>query len=428
MKKRFKTIVIAVGTAVFFSIFSCREDSDTVLSYAYNGESDLRNFSDANTSLVGQFEAFWTAMNCNYQIWDYEERFGLNWDEVYNKYHKRFEDYDKLYNLENPIPNDTLFSIYEEIMMPLHDGHIELTIKNIHTNGEKKIRPWYRNTQRLELSEIFNELIGPNLDYYLSKKEGDNQIVEHVEKDEEYQYCYFIDNILYLRLSGNIIWPNYESVWTPWFQRLKELYQKRDLKGLIFDLRKCGGGQSVDYKYLLGALQEEKGDTTHRIGWLRTKTGIGRLDYSPLVPFCMPLYHDEHPIIDKEPIIILANTYTSSFAEIICYEAKRMRNARVIGRRTWGGMNTLTPTPDIKGVTYDSKFPYYSLTYSGHVGNDSTSFKIFNPCAAFITEEGEILEGIGIEPDIDVSYDNELKKQGRDSQLERALEFIRTGK
>ena len=46
--------------------------------------------------------------------------------------------------------------------------------------------------------------------------------------------------------------------------------------------------------------------------------------------------------------------------------------------------------------------------------------------ALFIEGMG-IREGIGITPDIEVPLDPELLKQGRDSQLERALQYIRTG-
>ncbi|MBQ8152371.1 MAG: hypothetical protein IJ069_01650 [Prevotella sp.] len=39
------------------------------------------------------------------------------------------------------------------------------------------------------------------------------------------------------------------------------------------------------------------------------------------------------------------------------------------------------------------------------------------------------LEGIGIEPDIEVDFDQKAySATGRDSQLDRALEYIRTGK
>lgn len=38
-----------------------------------------------------------------------------------------------------------------------------------------------------------------------------------------------------------------------------------------------------------------------------------------------------------------------------------------------------------------------------------------------------IVEGNGIQPDIDVDLDVAQFKQGRDTQLERALQYIRTG-
>ena len=49
------------------------------------------------------------------------------------------------------------------------------------------------------------------------------------------------------------------------------------------------------------------------------------------------------------------------------------------------------------------------------------------PSCAFFTLDGQILEGIGVTPDIEVAFDEELYRQtGRDTQLERALEYIRS--
>ena len=47
--------------------------------------------------------------------------------------------------------------------------------------------------------------------------------------------------------------------------------------------------------------------------------------------------------------------------------------------------------------------------------------------AAF-TREGKLIEGEGIAPDIEVPFDVDLyEATGQDSQLDRALRYIRTG-
>lgn len=400
--------------ATFITFSSCREDSDTVLSYVYD-KSDISNFAESNLSLTGQFDAIWTALNCNYQIWDYEAEYNIDWDAVYYKYHNIFHELDKIYSIENPIPNDTLYSLYSDIMNPLHDGHLYLDMKNIFNN--KKIQTIRPSLFRIVKRDDFSFYWSPNLRYYLDNKSL-YKIEENIEYGE-YQFCRFKDNILYLRLTGPITWPSYEKTWNAWFHNIQELHNRGSLKGVILDLRNCPGGKTEDYKYLLGALIDyniEK-DSIHQIGWLRTKKGIGRLDFSPHIPFSLPVMQEKHVFISAEPIVILSNCLTSSFAEVLCYEAKNIPNACVIGKPTWGCLNVLTP---------DSGILYYSINYSGRVGNANTSFEIYNPCAAFMTIEGDILEGKGIEPDIDISLDK--KDTDRDLQLERALEYVLIGK
>ncbi|MBQ6209348.1 MAG: hypothetical protein IJK42_06200 [Prevotella sp.] len=95
---------------------SCRDESDDLISYAYE---DVMNFAEANSSLEGQFKAIWTAMNCNYPIWDYEEQQGLNWDDVYDKYLPQFKKLDEEYNAQNPIPDSIVSELYNGMFYKL---------------------------------------------------------------------------------------------------------------------------------------------------------------------------------------------------------------------------------------------------------------------------------------------------------------------
>jgi C-terminal processing protease CtpA/Prc len=47
---------------------------------------------------------------------------------------------------------------------------------------------------------------------------------------------------------------------------------------------------------------------------------------------------------------------------------------------------------------------------------------------AQFTREGQLLEGVGVTPDIEVDLDvKQLRSTGKDTQLDRALQFIRNG-
>jgi len=103
-------------------------------------------------------------------------------------------------------------------------------------------------------------------------------------------------------------------------------------------------------------------------------------------------------------------------AEITTWGVKSQPNGYFIGTRTWGGLSALIDDPAA-----------YSLTYSGGFGVDNeTSFYGYLPrFVSLFGEEKEILEGIGITPDKEVPLNvNDWKTQGRDNQLEAALDYI----
>ena len=118
-----------------------------------------------------------------------------------------------------------------------------------------------------------------------------------------------------------------------------------------------------------------------------------------------------------EPVVVLTNCMSVSLSENTAVTAKLMPNGRVIGTQTWGGLCILSP---------DNKS--YTLTYASCVGEkDKTPVFCYIPMMALFVEGMGIREGVGITPDIVVPLDEGQLKQGRDSQLERALQYIRTG-
>ena len=104
-------------------------------------------------------------------------------------------------------------------------------------------------------------------------------------------------------------------------------------------------------------------------------------------------------------------------AEITALSTKYIDNAVSIGQRTWGGLC---------GLTGNESFSY---NYSGHVGEENkTPVYIYLPVMAQFTREGQILDGYGVTPDIEVNLDLiQYLTTGKDTQLDRALQYIRNG-
>lgn len=204
------------------------------------------------------------------------------------------------------------------------------------------------------------------------------------------------------------------NVWQAWFDAIQELGKAGKLGGVIIDLRGNPGGSTGDFPYALGALRPSGGMT---VGKERFKRGTGRLDYSTPMPAIMETYSGDHYVVDNEPIVVLTNCESVSMSEITSLGAKTLKNARLIGKRTSGGLCGLTVNE------------YNTLNYSGKIGEEGkTPVFCYCPTLALLTVDDQILEGVGVTPDIDVNFDVvQYETTGKDSQLDRALQYIRNG-
>jgi len=117
--------------------------------------------------------------------------------------------------------------------------------------------------------------------------------------------------------------------------------------------------------------------------------------------------------------VVLCNCNSVSMAEMTSMGAKVLENGTLIGTRTWGGFSALSSNEN------------YSNNYAGYVGiqNVTPVFCYIPQEVTFSILDGKIVEGRGVEPDIEVPMDFDAwnKGNGPDNQLDRALQFIRTG-
>ena len=117
--------------------------------------------------------------------------------------------------------------------------------------------------------------------------------------------------------------------------------------------------------------------------------------------------------------MVLCNCKSLSMAEMTSMGAKVLENGTLIGTRTWGGFSALSASET------------YSNNYAGYVGiqNVTPVFCYIPQEVTFSILDGKIVEGRGVEPDIVMPMDFDAWNMGNgpDSQLDRALQFIRTG-
>ena len=205
-----------------------------------------------------------------------------------------------------------------------------------------------------------------------------------------------------------------QKVWSAWFYYIQQLHKAGTLGGVIIDVRGNGGGYLSDGQYVAGSLLPAGG---FQYGYSRFKRGTGRYDYSPLMPAISPTMEGTHEIIDDKPVVLLTNSGSVSMSEMTTMVVKQMPNGTVIGKRTHGGLCALVGNES------------HSLNYAGHIGvNGQTPVYGYVPSLAMFTMDKQQLEGYGITPDIEVALDiDQFHTNGKDSQLDRALQFIRTG-
>jgi tricorn protease len=155
-------------------------------------------------------------------------------------------------------------------------------------------------------------------------------------------------------------------------------FAQQDRQGAVIDERFNGGGLLDDYMVTIMSRKLVGGVTDF-------VPGVGSV-HLPIsgVP---------------GPKVLITNELAGSGGDYFPWVFRQMGVGPLIGTRTWGGLvNAAVPYPLVDGGT------------------------ITAPARAVFGPNGFIAEGEGVHPDIEVLQDSKLVMQGRDPQLERAVE------
>ena len=159
----------------------------------------------------------------------------------------------------------------------------------------------------------------------------------------------------------------------------KYFYPQLDKKVLIIDERGNGGGNV----------------SPQIIERLRRELTTSRMIRNSKVPYTSP------DAIMIGPKIMLIDQYSASDGDLFPYAFKKHNLGVLIGQRTWGGVIGISGSlPFIDGT--ELRRPEYA-SYS----SDSSTW---------------IIEGIGVEPDIEVVNDPVREYEGIDDQLDKAIQ------
>ena len=174
--------------------------------------------------------------------------------------------------------------------------------------------------------------------------------------------------------------PDYQR----WLRQ--RLRAHRDAPGIILDLRRNGGGAVASLERIINDF------FPRRVAYGTFVTRSGRANDESSAWFGGAAY--------RGPLAVLIGEGSASSSEILAYVLKHYRRATLVGRRT-------------AGVVVASQ--YFRLRDGGELQLGTFDYQ---------TLDGSRLEGKGVEPDISVTRTLAAVREGRDPDLDAAVQWL----
>lgn len=238
----------------------------------------------------GNFEALWKIMDEHYCF--FQEK-GVDWDEVYTRYHKQVND---------GMTESQLLEVLGNMLAEVRDGHV-----NLFTSFDTG-RYWgfHENYPSNYSDTLINKYLGT--DYKITNG---------------FRYRILDDNVGYIRYASfehAIGSGNLDDI----------LLYLAPCNGLIIDLRQNGGGMLTSAEELAARFTNE----TILVGYMRHKTGKGHNDFSKMREQRLK---PAKAIRWQKKVVVLTNRQVFSAANEFVKYMKCCPQVTIIGDRTGGG-------------------------------------------------------------------------------------------
>lgn len=299
MKHLIIKILIAV-LAVSFSYSCIRED--------VSGNDPYANF-----------ESLWKIIDEQYCFLDYKkDEYGLDWNEVHERYSKR---------ISSDMNNYNLFEVLSDMVNELRDGHVNLGSGM----ATSQYREWFDAYPRNFSDSIQSNYLGK--DY----KTTSGMVFQILENNIGYVYCESFSSVIG---DGNLDYM------------LKEMEL---CDGLIIDVRNNGGGNLTTAQKLASRFTNEK----KLVGYMSYKTGPGHNDFSKPEPVYI---EPSNGVRWQKKAVVLTNRRSYSSTNDFVNVMRQLPNVTIIGDRTGGG----------SGLPFSSEIPNgWSIRFSASPMYDS---------------------------------------------------------
>jgi carboxyl-terminal processing protease len=377
--------LIASAITVLFFATACKKN---------NSPSTFDN----HASFARIFDDFWNGMSRNYVYWNIDT---TRWDAIFNKYKPVFDQLD----VKNEYDVKKSVALFREMTHGLVDGHYYLNF-SVPVLSDSFVYPAYdrkRTGSSFHNPYPYSSITINYLDagYYegydsttVSREEPLYALCGTIQQRCLYFYCNrFTLYRSYASSKSNTIKPLLQY----FFSMLHNM--PSDIQKVIIDLRGNRGGDISDLNFFTGQFI----DKPFCIGYTRYKSNSNRLAYTPWLQAIVTPQTSARPKPGK--IIVLADNFTASLAELITLAIHSLPNGTFIGERTWGATGPLTSNEIYNDGSFD-------VARFMHVQTASAQFKYLND---------KMYEGIGIPPDVEVPFSFIMPGSGIDATLEKAL-------
>lgn len=433
-----KTIITLMAGLCMICLTAC-EDATEV----FNPDTDSAYKQEQFTTLAGQFDYIWTGLNNSYLFWYADS---TDWDAVRDEYLPQFQELDELGKKGLEVEDIIIEWLMYKIASKLLDKHLTIYMSNPYRNDGTIL-----SAMGVDLSSVIENgywriIAG---DSYYKDNLIQNYQISHMEKmqynlggtSHNVYSCVVDGSIPLLHISNFFITdpdfcvqnPEYLLVIERFFDNVRTLGSQNKLKGIVIDNRFNSGGRLSDLELFVQTFSSNPMEIFRD----RTKTGLGKYDYSPWMPYKVTPNPEKFIDIHNAPIVVLQDMYSASAGEIVGHALSLLPNTYIIGERTQGAHGALLEgNATVNGVTtslYDffrsGSFNVDSLNYCIKKYGGAAAVRTATVCSELKnrhTGKYELLEGKGIEPDEYVKFDEArfLLKAG-DNQLEAALNYIR---
>lgn len=241
-----------------------------------------------------------------------------------------------------------------------------------------------------ELTDVVERMKGKEgttveIEFYIAKSKTRQTFTMERRNVEvpSVEYQMLEDNVGYIQVSG------FKETTANQFSEALDKLEKKNVKGLIIDLRDNGGGLLDSVVDMMSRILPEKKEIVS----VKDKNGKGTTYFSK-----------NDKTLDK-PFVVLVNENTASASEVFAGAVQDYKLGKLVGTTTFG-----------KGIVQ---------TVMGLF--DDSAIKLTT--AKYYTPNGRNIHKTGLEPDIEVELDEKLQQKGfysmdEDNQLQKGIQVL----